>query len=244
MMGWRRQASFDAVIERTELPMLGLSLVFIGLLVADAAVELSVPAERTVRALEWTIWAAFAAELSALLWTAPSKRGALRRHWLDVVIVVVPFLRPLRVGRALRVVRAGSIFARALRGCRDVVGWRGVPQVALGSAIAVTLLSLLAYVFEHDAEASLLASPGDALWWGLVTSTTVGYGDLFPVTPAGRVIAGLLMIVGVALLSTLTASVAAYFVERDTEADLEDKLDLLSAKLDRLLEQSQDPTAR
>ncbi len=72
----------------------------------------------------------------------------------------------------------------------------------------------------------------------MVTSTTVGYGDLYPTTPEGRVIAGLLMVVGVAMLSVITASVAAYFVERDTEdplarqiAALEQKIDVLTSEL-------------
>jgi voltage-gated potassium channel len=60
---------------------------------------------------------------------------------------------------------------------------------------------------------------GDALWWAVTTVTTVGYGDMFPVTPAGRGIAAFLMVAGIALFGVLTANVAAFFIEKDQQRD-------------------------
>lgn len=82
----------------------------------------------------------------------------------------------------------------------------------------------------------------DGIWWALVTITTVGYGDFFPVTTAGRIVGGLLMVVGIGFVATLTASVAAHFVDEDEERLAADMKDLrsevlaLNAQLDAIQE--------
>jgi voltage-gated potassium channel len=84
------------------------------------------------------------------------------------------------------------------------------------------------------------------LWWALVTSTTAGYGDEYPVTFTGRIIATLLMIAGISGLSVITANVAAFFVSNDTEPDtddLSDRLDRIEQALGRLLDQTDTGTA-
>lgn len=101
----------------------------------------------------------------------------------------------------------------------------------------IAALGTLTWGFERQHADSMITTLPEGLWWALVTSTTVGYGDLFPVSPEGRVVAGVLMIVGIAMFSVITASVAAYFVERDTEQDLQGRLDTLEAKLDQVLHQ-------
>jgi len=70
---------------------------------------------------------------------------------------------------------------------------------------------------ERNAPGSNIHTPIDALWWGLVTVTTIGYGDKFPVTDEGRLIAGVLIIFGVAMISTLTATFAAWILSHEEE---------------------------
>ena len=93
--------------------------------------------------------------------------------------------------------------------------------MVLGSAAA-------AYALE-DGAGGTIDSLGDALWWAITTVTTVGYGDMFPVTPAGRGIAAFLMLSGIALFGVLTANIAAFFVEQDQE----EGIDPISAKSTR-----------
>jgi voltage-gated potassium channel len=98
-------------------------------------------------------------------------------------------------------------------------------------ALALNLIAAaLVLSFERDTPASNIHSYPDALWWAVTTITTVGYGDRFPISPAGRGVAVVLMVSGIALFGVITASIAAYFVEQKTEQDD------VASRLDRILE--------
>ena len=100
--------------------------------------------------------------------------------------------------------------------------------------VVIFVCAFFALTFEHEQDGATLTNFHDALWWSFVTCTTVGYGDHFPVTGGGQVVAVVLMVVGIAGLSLLTASVAALFVEQDDEApeaDLREQLDRIEATL-------------
>lgn len=233
-LGYRNRSTYERALRRFEWPMLALSVVFLVVLLLQELASPPDGVDQVLVVVERGIWAAFALELVVLLWTAPDKAKALRDHWLDAVIVAAPFLRPLRVGRLLRVVRATSILGRAGQAVRAVVSRRGFGSFIVAAMVTICSLGLLTWAFERQASDPLIASPLDGVWWAVVTSTTVGYGDLYPVSGEGRIIAGALMIVGVAMLSVVTASVAAYFVERDTEEELAAQLARVESKLDVL----------
>jgi voltage-gated potassium channel len=95
----------------------------------------------------------------------------------------------------------------------------------------------LFYIAEPDVE-----SFGDGIWWALVTITTVGYGDITPLTTLGRIVASTLMILGIGFIATLTAAVSAYFLSNfgDKQTTLEDvliKLEEIDKELDELREE-------
>jgi voltage-gated potassium channel len=81
------------------------------------------------------------------------------------------------------------------------------------SALAVSLGAVAEYLVESDHPEAKITNIGDAFWWAIVTVTTVGYCDVFPVTPGGRVIAGMLMVVGVAILGILISTLGAGLIE-------------------------------
>ncbi len=152
------------------------------------------------------------------------------------MIVVVPMLRPLRVlrgARLLRLLRLARLVAFAVEGLSEVRGVlrrRGLSWVLL-IALALNLIAAaLVLSFERDMPNSNIHSYPDALWWAVTTITTVGYGDRFPMSPAGRGVAVVLMVSGIALFGIITASIAAYFVEQKAEQDD------LASRLDRILE--------
>ena len=139
-------------------------------------------------------------------------RTGLGRFDLFVVIATAPwFLLPGAQGGQLVVLLRLARLARlvmATRGARRLFERLG--RVALAAAAVVVIGSLVAYHAEHPVNPEF-ATVGDALWWGIVTLTTVGYGDIVPKTEAGRWVAVIIMVTGIAVLGTLAGSLASFF---------------------------------
>jgi voltage-gated potassium channel len=169
--------------------------------------------------------------------------------------VVVPMLRPLRLLRSvrlLRLLRLARLAAFAVEGvheARGILRQRGLSWVLLIVAALNVVAAALVLTFERDVPDSNIHSYPDALWWAVTTITTVGYGDRFPLSPAGRGVAVVLMVAGIAMFGIVTASIAAYFVEQRAEQDLAGRLDQILQRLDRLEDQlstgrDEEPAAR
>lgn len=199
----RREDLLHRLERLTELPLLVLAFVMIPLLVGPLLWHLSPSDEAIFVTLDTFIWALFAVDLGVKVIVAPHRLAYLRRHWLEVLVVIVPFLRPLRI---LRIFIFGS---RAWVGMRrlvhvDFLLVYGVGLVIVAATVAASV--------EGGENASIHSFP-DALWWAVVTITTVGYGDMVPVTTAGRAMGFILMLGGIAFFSGVTANLASYLVK-------------------------------
>lgn len=159
------------------------------------------------------LWVCFAVDLAVRAWLSGRPGRWLVRHPIDVILVLLPVLRPLRQLRGLTADAYAS-------GTRAAVG-RALGAALVGVAYLMAVGAIAVLDAERSAPGSHITSLGDALWWAAVTVTTVGYGDTFPVTVLGRVVAFALMLVGISLLGVLTASVAAWFVGRTREVENE-----------------------
>lgn len=158
---------------------------------------------------------------------ASDKLGFLKWGWIDL-LSSIPVIEQLRAGRIVRVVR----ILRVLRGIRIVRILAKYLQRhrADGTILAVIFFSFLLIVLGsvailqvETASESNIKTASDALWWAVVTMTTVGYGDKFPVTDEGRIIACVLMVSGVGIFGTLSGSIASWImnpVEQRQEVDL------------------------
>lgn len=157
------------------------------------------------------VWVLFAVDYVVTLVLVPHTKRWFVRHLHELAIVLLPALRPLRL---LRLITAVSVLQRsagtALRG-------KVILYVAFTSLLMVVMASLAMLDAEQNAPGANSTSFGDAMWWSMVTITTVGYGDYYPVTGLGRSIAAVLMICGLGLLGTITATLASWFVERVEE---------------------------
>ncbi len=136
-------------------------------------------------------------------------------------------LRPLRVLRLVVLLRVlNRTAAGNLRG-------RVAMYVSAGTTLIAFVASLAVLEAERGSQDASITTFGDAMWWACTTMTTVGYGDLYPVTTAGRFVGVGLMIGGIALLGTVTATFASWLVEavREENDETDDKLDAVQAEL-------------
>ena len=222
--------------------MLVLAFLMVPLLLGPALFDLSPELRETFFVLDWFIWAVFALELAIKTYLSEDRGRYLKRNWFDVIIVVVPFLRPLRVFRSvrlLRLLRGARLLSFAMRFIHSagvIVGRHGIRYALLAGALLFFAAAGLALLFER--EEGNINTLDEALWWAVTTITTVGYGDRYPVTTEGRAIAVFLMFLGISLFSLVTANVAALFVlpeQKKEEATLEDVL--------KRLDESRSPTS-
>lgn len=173
--------------------------------------DLTDQARSAIEIIQWVCWLAFAIDLIFGLANSRDKKDYLLKHPLEIASVLLPFLRPLRL---MRVISFGSL---------------ALQKIAMGKQFAITVKVAVTAVFvsyiaavqitisERSVEGSNIKTFGDGLWWAVTTVTTVGYGDRFPTTTEGRILAVMLMLVGISLVGVITASVASWFVRLSQE---------------------------
>lgn len=236
----RSAAHAEAVEKRLSVPMLAVAALVIPALVLENSAARA-PWPGIAATLNWVIWVAFAAELVVLLRVAPDRARWLRAHPLAVAIVILtpPFgpaaiqsARALRLLRLLRLARLATL-------TRSVFTLDGLRWVA-----ALTLLLLIgggaAFAAAEHGHHNPALSSWDGIWWAFITVTTVGYGDITPVTTVGRIIGIVIAATGIGFVALLTAAAATRFAHRREDAAASAQTELLaelrsiSARLDRL----------
>jgi voltage-gated potassium channel len=214
-----RIAAWD---RRVDWPLTGLAVVF---LVAYAwsvlDTTISPLGRDLVEGLLTGTWVIFGVDYVVRIVLARDRRRFVRTHLLDLAILLLPMLRQLR---ALRVITVISVLNRQLR--NDVRGQ--VVAYVVGTVALVGFVASLAVLdAERTAPDASITTFGEAVWWTITTISTVGYGDRYPVTVEGRIVAGTLMVAGIALLGVVTASIASWFVEnlRRTAEDVGEEIE-------------------
>ena len=180
------------------------------------------------------VWVAFVIDYVVRLALSAERWRFIREHPLDLLMVLLPMLRVLR---AILLIR---------RSFKNISTERIAGSLLAIVGIMVASGAVLEYAVEHNAPGANITTVGLAFWWAIVTTTTVGYGDTYPVTQAGRVIASVIMLVGIGLIGTVSATVAAWFVKhrpRDGKDNPEPPENLETAVAD-LTEQVRQLTAQ
>ncbi|GAA2650244.1 potassium channel family protein [Paractinoplanes durhamensis] len=198
----------------TAYPLTGLSLLFIAVYAWPVLQPDLDSTWRNVCELgDVVIWSLFCIEYLIRLRLARSKPHFVRTHWFDLAVLILPVLRPLRALRLLNALRVLN---------RHAVAWtrgRLAVYVICASFLIVLMAALAVLDAEQDRSDSLINSYPEALWWAVCTITTVGYGDLYPQTIEGRLVAVTLMFGGLGLIGFTTGSLASWLVERLSDAD-------------------------
>lgn len=162
-------------------------------------------------ALSAVVWVIFAGDIiTRAIRIGPARY--FRRHWWELLVLVVPAFRALR---SITMVRQIPYFRHVTQ---QSIRYRLLLEMLLGVTLYVYVSSLTAFRFEHLAQGATIDSWGNATWWTIVTMATVGYGDFTPVTIMGRVVAVCNMVVGIIVIGITSATVVNYLSQLTSKA--------------------------
>lgn len=183
---------------------------------------------------------AFVIEFVAGVSVASDKKKYTKQNWLNLFIILVSPPLPLRafqgfeglrIIRVLRVLRVFVVLGRGTKGFKKFYAKNSVNYIVYLTVILIFICGFIFSIFEKG------KTLFDGIWWAIETVSTVGYGDIAPLTTGGRAIGIILIFLGIGFMSMLTAAISAYFVEKDTNQDTKqilDKLESLSRELEEL----------
>ena len=190
---------------KSSLPMAFLGVLYLGVYVAQVLNRENVTLVNQLEIASICIWLIFAIDVLLRLIFSRSVKAFLKSSWLEVLALTLPFLRVLRVFRVVIALRGIKGFVKNRASSTGVYVLMLVPLTWFTGAIAVL-----------DAESSnsdaLITNLREALWWSLATITTVGYGDKYPTTLEGQLVAAVLMITGIALFSAGAGMFASWIM--------------------------------
>jgi voltage-gated potassium channel len=210
----RELGAYDEWQRRTEKPMLTISVLFLlVILVPVVFTSLPLSVRNTLTVIETILWIVFVVDYLVRFLLAPKRWRFFWTHIPELLVISVPVLRPLRSLQVLRLLRLGGVGTVANRLARRNLQGHAVLLVSAITLILVLTVAGIALIFERGNPHATITSYPEALWWALSTVTTVGYGDIYPVTSGGRLAGLLLMLAGIALAGIITAAVAAWFVQ-------------------------------
>ena len=218
-----------------------LAVVSVGLIIAQERMDLTETEESFFGLADTTVWIIFVADYFTRFYFAADKKRYVKTHIIEL-IAILPFdalfkglrsfrlfrmFRSARALRALRLIRLVAYFGRAHQYASRFLRRHNFQYVLFFTVCTILIGTAAVRYFEQ-------MGFHDALWWALVTATTVGYGDISPSTAGGRVVAIILMLVGIGFISTLTGTIASFFVSPDTEEENKPRNEFLSLALRRL----------
>jgi voltage-gated potassium channel len=199
------------------MALLGIAWLIIAIVVVTARVNGS--ASIVLVGTLFVLWAILLAEYLVRLVITPDRRGYLKRRWVEPATVAVPALQHWHL---VGIEKMCLLLQEAELRVEGILRHHSLFRVLVAAAATLVLGAWLVLLFEDNAKGSNIHSYPDALWWAIVTVTTVGYGDRYPISGGGRAVAVILMMLGIGLIGVLTATVASVFVKEHTDASKEE----------------------
>ncbi|TRN23014.1 capsular biosynthesis protein [Vibrio furnissii] len=214
-----RMKNDDIKDETRPMSLLSLILSFMALFVISGL--LFVPVEHETRqvliGLDFVICSIFILQLSIDLIRATDRVQFLKRHWIDI-LASIPAIEPLRFARIFHILRVILVIRSGRMVLRQLLANRRETTLATILLLLVVLLTLgssMMLFFETQDPNANITDGGEALWWALVTISTVGYGDHYPVTLAGKIVASVMIVCGVGMFGMISGLIASFLSSPD-----------------------------
>jgi len=213
----------DDGLSLINLLVLVLSFYVLGILIVDALIDLPPEVHKLIVYTDYIACSVFFLDFLIRFFRAESKLAYMKWGWIDL-LASIPANGVFRLGRIARVVQIIRVI-KAYRSISHIVEnifknhMKGTFTFAVIVAFMLILFSSVLILEVETAPNSNIKTAEDALWWAYVTITTVGYGDLYPVTTEGRIVALVLMTAGVGLFGVFTGYLASWFVEPEKEKE-------------------------
>lgn len=209
------QSRLERYEQRTEWPLVAVALTFLALYSVRVLAKPHGQAERAIEYALIVIFCLFIVDYVVRLTLAQPRAKWFFKHLWELPILLLPFLRPLRL------LSLAVVINTLQRAVGHTIRGRVLIYTVCGAVAIVYAASLAILDVEgnHPEKHPQIDTLGDALWWAMTTVTTVGYGDLHPVTAEGKLVAVALMIGGITLIGSITATLASWIVQRVGEED-------------------------
>ncbi len=204
-------------VSTRQIAVLVLSLYMLGTVLVETFLDLPPATDKLLHWIDFPVCLFFLYDFSVRFYQAPSKWKFMKWGWIDL-LSSIPLLTVFHLGRVVRVLEIIRIL-RGFRSSRILVRYlfknprkSTITTIALASMILVIFSSIAVLSLENHPNSNI-KTPSDAIWWSFVTMSTVGYGDHYPITTAGRMLAVILVVAGVALFGTFTGLVSSFLLE-------------------------------
>ena len=198
-----------------------LGVVFLMVILIDLSPLPLTPREQgTIRAAELVMYLLFVLEFVTRWWIAEDKRRFIKRNWFNLVVLLLPMLRPLMLARSVPALASSSGLTgiagshRGLAGLRELTRGRQLAYVVSLTVVIVLLATGSVFYLEHTVPGSPFTTFSETIWWAATLVTTINNDD-DPVTGPGRIIALLVRIYAVSVFGYITASIATWFIGRN-----------------------------
>ncbi|MGH3155876.1 MAG: potassium channel family protein, partial [Streptosporangiaceae bacterium] len=209
----------DRIEEITKFPLaiLGVAWLVLGIIVVTS--DISNTASTAAISALFAGWAIVLVEYLVRLAVTPDTRGYLKRRWAEPATVVLP---PLQHWHLIGIERMTLMLHEGEVRLEFILKHHSLFRVLIAATGTLFLGAWAVLLFEQSSPDGNIHSYPQAVWWAIVTVTTVGYGDKYPVTEGGRLVATVLMLVGIGLIGVLTATVASVFMKEHTDSTKEE----------------------
>jgi voltage-gated potassium channel len=209
----------DRIEEITKYPLAILGVAWLVLAIIVVSTGINHKASAAAVSALFALWAVMLVEYLVRLTVTPDTRGYLRRRWAEPVTVVLP---PTQGWHLIGIERTTLLLQEGELRLEYILRHHSLFRVLIAAAGTLFVGAWAVLLFEENSKTGNIHSYPQAVWWAIVTVTTVGYGDKYPVTTGGRIVAAGLMLVGIGLIGVLTATVASVFMKEHTDSAKEE----------------------